>query len=186
MVMGDAGTASLITKDEGKMSFHIQSDGSGADKLIVPAGGFRMPKNEDTCVLKWDEDNNGRTLEDMYMNGMAIFSFAITKVHKNILELLDIAGWNINDVDLFALHQANKFMVDFIGRKLKVSSEKVPVNANKYGNTGPATIPLLLSDICSYDNNNLNKVVMTGFGVVLLVIYLKHIFMNQLTRNQNE
>lgn len=43
------------------MGFHIQSDGSGADRLIVPAGGFRTPVSERTSILEWDEDHNGRT-----------------------------------------------------------------------------------------------------------------------------
>lgn len=167
MVMGDAGTATLVEKGSSSLGFHIQSDGSGADRLIVPAGGFRQPKTKETSVLKWDEDNNGRTAEDMYMDGMAIFKFAITKVHKNIESLLEMVGWKKEDLNLVALHQANKFMVDYIGKKLKVPSELVPVNVSHYGNTGPATIPLLLSDYCSSKEQNLQKVVLSGFGVGL-------------------
>ncbi len=167
MVMGDAGTATLVEKGVLSLGFHIQSDGSGSDRLIVPAGGFRQPKSDETSVLKWDEDNNGRTAEDMYMDGMAIFKFAITRVHKNIESLLGLVGWEKDDIDLVALHQANKFVVEYIGKKLKVPSERVPVNVSLYGNTGPATIPLLLSDYCSRTNNNLQKVVLSGFGVGL-------------------
>lgn len=82
MVFGDCGTASLVTVGNTSMGFHIQSDGSGADRLIVPAGGFRLPVSEETSVLKWDEDKNGRTMNDLFMDGMAIFNFAITEVHK--------------------------------------------------------------------------------------------------------
>ena len=67
-----AGTASLVTVGNTSMGFHIQSDGSGADRLIVPAGGFRLPVSEETSVLKWDEDKNGRTMNDLFMDGMAI------------------------------------------------------------------------------------------------------------------
>ena len=167
MVMGDAGTATLVTKGDNAIGFHIQSDGSGAERLIVPAGGFRTPKSEETSILKWDEDKNGRTAEDMYMDGMAIFMFAITKVHKNINTLLELVGWEKDDINLVALHQANKFMVENIGKKLKVPAEKVPTNVEYFGNTGPATIPLLLSDYCSYNKQQFNKVVLSGFGVGL-------------------
>ena len=47
LVFGDCGTATIVSKGEGRMGFHIQSDGSGADRLIVPAGGFRLPKSEE-------------------------------------------------------------------------------------------------------------------------------------------
>lgn len=167
MVFGDAGTATLVSKGNNEIGFHIQSDGSGSDRLIIPAGGFRLPASQNTSVLEWDEDHNGRTQNDMFMDGMAIFTFAMTKVHKNIFSLLEDMSWDKDDVNLYALHQANKFMVDRIGKKLKVPVEKVPVNATRYGNTGPATIPLLLSDYCSANTLHLEKVLMSGFGVGL-------------------
>lgn len=167
MVMGDAGTATLVSKGDTSLGFLIHSDGSGADKLIVPAGGFRTPKSEETAELNWDDDHNGRTQEDMFMDGMAIFMFAISKVPKNINSIIELMGWNKEEVGLYALHQANKFMVDYIGKKLKVASDLVPVNATKYGNTGPATIPLLLSDVCSKEQYDLRKTIMSGFGVGL-------------------
>ena len=129
------------------MGFHIQSDGSGADRLIVPAGGFRQPITAETSELKYDEDNNGRTQNDLYMDGMAIFNFAITQVHKNVNALLELVGWEREQVGLFALHQANRFMVNYVRKKLKARAELVPINVENYGNTGPSTIPLLLSDV---------------------------------------
>lgn len=167
MVMGDAGTATIVGKGYSPIGFLIHSDGSGAEKLIIPAGGFRTIKSTATGELKWDEDHNGRTQEDMFMDGMAIFMFAITKVPKNINSIIEQMGWAKEEVGLFALHQANKFMVDYIGKKLKVAPDLVPVNATKYGNTGPATIPLLLSDVCSYKRFDLKKTILSGFGVGL-------------------
>lgn len=167
MVMGDAGTATLVAKGDGEMGFHIQSDGRGADKIIIPAGGGRIPRSAATAELVWDEDGNGRTQEDMFMDGMAIFSFAITKVHKNINTLIKEMKWDKDEVGLFALHQANKFMVDYIGRKLHVDAFKVPVNSVCYGNSGPASIPLLLSDVCARNHYDKEKCILSGFGVGL-------------------
>lgn len=167
MVMGDAGTATLVSKGDAPMGFLIHSDGSGAEKLMVPAGGFRTPHSAQTAELQWDEDHNGRTQNDMFMDGMAIFMFAVTKVPKNVNAVIEQMGWAKEEVGLYALHQANKFMVDYIGKKLKVASHLVPVNATSYGNTGPATIPLLLSDVCCREQYDLRKTVMSGFGVGL-------------------
>ena len=149
MVFGDCGTASLVTVGNTSMGFHIQSDGSGADRLIVPAGGFRLPVSEETSVLKWDEDKNGRTMNDLFMDGMAIFNFAITEVHKNVNSLIEYMDWVKEDVGFYALHQANEFMVNYVRKKLKVAAEVAPANCKDYCNTGPATIPFLLSDVCS-------------------------------------
>ena len=168
MVFGDCGTATIVSKGNSPIGFHIQSDGSGSDKLIIPAGGFRLPISEDTSVLEWDEDKNGRTKNDLFMDGMAIFNFAITKVHKNINALIEEMGWKKEDVGFFGLHQANEFMVNYVRKKLKVAEELAPINVKDFGNTGPATLPLLLSDICSGDHKyNLSKSIMSGFGVGL-------------------
>ena len=127
-----------------------------------------MPISEETSVLEWDEDKNGRTKNDLFMDGMAIFNFAITKVHKNINTLIDEMGWQKEDVGFYGLHQANEFMVNYVRKKLKVDESIVPVNVKDYGNTGPATLPLLLSDVCSGEHTyDLSKTVMCGFGVGL-------------------
>lgn len=168
LVFGDCGTAALVSAANNVMGFHIQSDGSGYDRLIVPAGGFRLPNSDETSKLLWDEENNGRTLNDLYMDGKDIFNFAITKVHKNINALVEKMQWKKEDIGFYALHQANEFMVNYIRKKLNISAEIAPTNCKNYGNTGPASIPLLLSDICSRQHNyDLSKVIMSGFGVGL-------------------
>lgn len=167
MVFGDCGTATIVTAGNTQMGFHIQSDGSGADRLIVPAGGFRTPVSEETSKLEWDEDKNGRTQNDLFMDGMAIFNFAITKVHKNINTLIKEMQWSKEEIGFYALHQANEFMANYVRKKLKITADVAPINCRDYGNTGPATIPFLLSDVCSQKQYDLKKTIMCGFGVGL-------------------
>jgi 3-oxoacyl-[acyl-carrier-protein] synthase-3 len=167
MVFGDCGTATLVTIGTRPMGVSIHSDGSGYASLIVPAGGFRKPPSEKTSELKHDEENNGRTDNNMYMDGMNIFNFAISNVPADINELIRNMEWEKGEIGIFALHQANEFMVNYIRKKLKVSSEKMLVNVKNYGNTGPASIPLLLSDIGESNHFHLDKVIMSGFGVGL-------------------
>jgi len=167
MVFGDCGTATLVTRGTASIGFSVCSDGSGYDRLIIPAGGFRLPSSEETKMLLFDEDRNGRTQEDMFMDGMAIFDFAITNVPQNVNDLIEQMQWRKEDIALFAMHQANKFMVNCIRKKIMVEAEKMPVNIANYGNTGPASIPLLLSDVCSVSQYDLDKVILSGFGVGL-------------------
>jgi 3-oxoacyl-[acyl-carrier-protein] synthase-3 len=165
MLFGDCGTATLVTNGTHPMGISIHSDGSGFDQLIVPAGGFREPVSEKTSMFVFDEDNNGRSRNAMFMSGMDILNFAISNVPKDIAMLVDYMKWEKESIGLFALHQANEFMVNYIRKKIKSSSEKTPVNVKHYGK--PASIPLLLSDICSSRSLNLKKVIMSGFGVGL-------------------
>ena len=168
MVFGDCGTATIVSKGDGRMGFHIQSDGSGSDNLIVPAGGFRLPVSEETSILEWDGDNNGRTKNDLFMDGLVIFNFAINNVHKNINTLIEEMDWDKESVGFYGLHQANDFMVRYVRKMLKVDKSLVPVNIKDRGNTGPATLPLLLSDVCSGPcPYSLKRSILSGFGVGL-------------------
>lgn len=170
LVFGDGGSATLIERNDKSedMFFSIYSDGSGFKDLIIPAGGCRSPRSDNSKIVKEDKDGNIRSENDLYMDGMAIFNFAINKVPSIINETLDKVGWNKDDVDLFALHQANKFMIDYLRKKTKVLAEKMPVMIDGFGNTGSASIPILLSEL--YSNNiavNCKKVILCGFGVGL-------------------
>ena len=78
MVFGDCGTATLISKGDFPIGVSLKSDGSGYDKLIVPAGGFRKPISSDTSVLQFDQDGNGRTGNGQFMDGRGIFNFFIS------------------------------------------------------------------------------------------------------------
>lgn len=167
MVFGDAGTATLVEKGSEEMFFNIKAKGAGKDSLIVPAGGYRLPSDESTRITKAAEEGCYRSQDDLFMDGMAVFNFAITKVPKLIKESLEFLKWEQSQVDAFILHQANKFMVDYLRKKLKVEERKVPVEVRNYGNTGPASIPLAISSRYNEKKGSLNKVILSGFGVGL-------------------
>jgi 3-oxoacyl-[acyl-carrier-protein] synthase III len=75
----------------------------------------------------------------------------------------------MNDVDIFLFHQANEFIIDRIRRKLNLPEGKVPFNSSRFGNTGPASIPLALSleALDKSKENSFQKVILRGFGTGL-------------------
>lgn len=166
MVFGDGGSATLIEEGGDELSFIIYSDGSKFDSLIIPDGGARNPINESSGQLNFDSDGNGRTSSNLFMDGMAIFNFAINRVPPLIQEILEYVKWEKDEVDLYAMHQANKFMIDYLRKKCKVRIERMPVVVDGIGNTGPGTIPILLTELNS-KSNILNKVILCGFGIGL-------------------
>lgn len=99
------------------------------------------------------------------MNGRAIFNLSVTQVPLQINQLLDMVGLTNSDVDLFLFHQGSKYMVEQLSMRMNLPSEKVPVNLAEQGNTVSSTIPLLLEKYL--DNESLNTIVMSGFGVGL-------------------
>lgn len=169
MVFGDGGSATVLEKGNDTISFNIQSDGSGADSLIIKSGAFRNPSDEKSKIPLLMEEGNYRSDEDIYMGGMDIFNFALREVPTIVAAHLKDLNKTKDDIDLFVLHQANKFMVNYLRKRMKISKEKVPVEVDNYGNTGPCSIPLVLSSKGNNykKENKLKSVMMCGFGVGL-------------------
>lgn len=144
-LFGDAGTCTALVYDESSegVKLHLGTDGSGKDAILVPEGGYRNPFNEKT--LEWKEVEGGYAQGiHARMDGMSVFSFAITKGPKSIKGLCERYGIDINSVDSFFLHQANKLITDKIRKKLKVEEDKCPISMDYFGNTSCATIPLTM------------------------------------------
>ena len=75
---------------------------------------------------------------------------------------------DISKVDWFVLHQANQRILDAVGERLNISSDKILSNLRDYGNTSAATIPLLLDE--SIRDKKIKKndlIVLSGFGAGL-------------------
>jgi 3-oxoacyl-[acyl-carrier-protein] synthase III len=167
MVFGDAASATILEKGKTSAGFIIRSDGSGAKDLIVPAGGYRLPASVATKQLQKFEGDIYRSQEDLFMDGMQILNFSLRAVPSIVKDSLEQMQWRQDDVNSFILHQANEFMVSYLRKKMKLTEEKVPIAVENYGNTGPSSIPLTLSDKFSNNNGHLKKILMCGFGVGL-------------------
>ena len=142
---GDAGTACLIEKgDYGESFFLLSGDGAGADTVKVPHGGFRYPLTADSFLEKEREEGNYRREVDITMDGIGTFNHAVSAIPRQVKQLMREAAITVEDVDYFVSHQANRFMVDFIVKRLKFDTNKVPFCLEKYGNTSAASIPLTI------------------------------------------
>ncbi|MFV8368177.1 ketoacyl-ACP synthase III [Flavobacterium sp. LB2R40] len=167
-IFGDAAAATLITADEGFCSigdFVFGTDGKGADNLIVKQGGMRFPvlnDNEDVC----DEFGNVRNDKNLFMDGAAIFNFTIESVPKLAQAILQKSKLNMEQVDLFIFHQANKYMLNHLRRKIGIPEEKFFIEMEYCGNTVSSTIPIALYE--AQKKQKLiqgNNVILAGFGV---------------------
>jgi 3-oxoacyl-[acyl-carrier-protein] synthase III len=147
-LFGDGAAATLISPvmadEEFIGPFVFGTDGGGAGRLIVPAGGFRLRSSHETAIARDDGTGNIRSLENIYMDGPEIFNFSLREVPKTVTELLQKANITKEDVDFFIFHQANKFMIEQLRRKLKIPVEKFCINMESYGNTVSATIPMAM------------------------------------------
>ncbi len=162
---GDAGTACLVEKgDFGEATFLLTSDGAGEKSVIVPARGFRNPLTVDSLTDKEYENGNMRRDIDITMDGIDTFNHAIRVIPKQAKALMQECGINQDDVDYLVSHQANKMMIDFIVKRLKFDTSKVPFSIAKFGNTSCASVPLtIVSEL--YDKlEGTKRLLMTSIG----------------------
>ena len=162
---GDAGTACLVEKgDFGESIFELTADGIGQDFVKVPYGGFRNPLKAENLEMKEREDGNFRRDTDITMDGMETFNHAITTIPRQIKALMKDAEITVDDIDYLVSHQANKMMIDFIAKKMKVPAEKVPFCIQKYGNTSCASIPItIVSELCGKLDGT-NRILFSAIG----------------------
>ena len=165
MLFGDGGSATLVVPGNDQHTYSVRTDGSGARSLIIPAGGARQPRSATTGVPREAEDGNVRSEEDLFMDGIAVLYMALRYVPETIDEAVALAGWTRSDVSFFGLHQANRFMTDYLAKKLKAPPGSVPFGAADVGNTGPASIPVLLAREHATLAGRLERSVLCGFGV---------------------
>lgn len=169
-LFGDAGTATLVEKGNFPDSyFSLNSDGNGADIMLIPYGGCRLPSSPEGFIEETDEDGNVITGHNIRMKGMDVFNFGIRVVGSDIKNLLTFCNMKTEDLDLLIFHQANRFMNDFFAKLLKIPKEKTPYSMSLYGNTSSASVPLTIVaemyDETKYPNRD--KVLMSGFGAGL-------------------
>ncbi len=167
MVMGDAGTATLVTKGAHlESAFSFFNDGAGMRSLYIPAGGSRIPHQTGrTDREERDDQGNVRTKENMYMDGLAVMLFLLNAAPDIITDAMQLLDWKKEQVDVFAFHQANALILKTLGKRMHLQPDKV-VNFLRFcGNTGSASIPLAL---CGTNSANMSpiwdKAVLCGFG----------------------
>ena len=150
-IFGDA--VSLVEvaysdKDDDTVLFDIFTDGKGCNDIVMKGTIF-------------DDTNNFQ----LSMNGTNVLTFAMSQAPKSLNRLIEHFGIDSNLVSGVYLHQANKFVVDKVSSRLKTIDKSLVHNdCSDTGNTGPASIPVLMEKI--HGKGMLNGFALScGFGV---------------------
>ena len=172
-LFGDGAAATLIsavkaTKEEPIGPFVFGTDGSGADLLIVPAGGHRLPASAETAIEQPDGKGGIRSLNQLKMHGPGIFSFAVDRVPSMVEELLQKSGKTREEVGCFIFHQANKYMLDRLQELCNLKGANFFNDVMHRGNTVSSSIPIAMVDAWRSGMLKPNEwVMLVGFGVGL-------------------
>ena len=145
-------------------NFCLGTDGRGAENLIVKTGAIRTPQKKDD--ITFDENGNPVSSDYLFMNGSEIFNFTLEAVPVLVNDTLQKNEMLKENIDLFVFHQANKYMMNFLRKKIKIEEEKFYYCLEKFGNTVSSTIPIALKQALSDSSiKKENNILIAGFGV---------------------
>ena len=169
-LFGDAAAATLIEGVDAEQSsigpFVFGTDGRGADRLCVPAGGARLPVSPSTADAMTDGAGNVRSAENLFMDGAAIMAFSLTEIPKAVARLAELSGIGLDEMDAFIFHQANAFLLEALRRKTDLPRSKFIVCMSHHGNTVSSSIPLALEGYLR-ERTSPASVMLVGFGAGL-------------------
>lgn len=159
-IFGDAGTATLVSQTNAYESekyispIYAGTDGSGGRNLVSHKGGCRGQNAE----------AEGRFA--LWMDGPEIFNFTLHVVPEIVNRTLRSENLELEDIDLFVFHQANKYMLEHLRKKLGVDSNRFFISLEECGNTVSCSIPIALRNAeLSGRLKNGDRVLLVGFGV---------------------
>lgn len=166
-VFGDAVSATLLkwTEDNIEAFFVTGSDGKGWNKIVYPIGGTKLPFTKENIDLYVEDENGNKwSSKQAILKGEDVFNFTMDVAPQLIKDTMSAAGWTANDVDLFAIHQANKQIVENIIAKAEIPAEKAPTDVfSKYANNSTNSVVTVLCD----QTKPLCKTILCAFGVGL-------------------
>jgi 3-oxoacyl-[acyl-carrier-protein] synthase-3 len=163
-IFGDAAAATLISTDGFAeiQNFSLGTNGKGAKNLIRKTGGLRYPGKLND--LRFDENNNPISSDYLFMNGSEIFDFTLETVPILVQDTLSKNGLDQKQIDLYIFHQANKHMLNFLRKKIKIEEDRFYYFLEKVGNTVSSTIPIALKE-AQVEKKLKGNVLLAGFGV---------------------
>lgn len=167
-LFGDGGVAALIERDPkfGKSTISMNTDGSRADLIMIPAGGYRKMSSAETVVEKViDEFGNMRSEEQGYMRGGDVFNFVIREIPRDIKNTVAYAGREMDSFDYVVFHQANNFINTYIAKKMKLDTNKIASTFAKFGNTSSVSVPLTIVSELQGKLDGKKELLLTAFGV---------------------
>lgn len=156
-LFGDAAAAVLIEPTEENIGiidgvYHV--NGEGLQYLVMKAGGSALPTTHETVDARQ---------HFLYQEGRNVYKHAVTDMVESSRDVMQRNNLTVEDVDWFVPHQANLRIIEAVGGRLGINSEKVLVNIQYQGNTSAASIPLCLDQYKDKLKKG-DKIVLTAFG----------------------
>jgi len=153
-LFGDGAGAVVLDADPAArpIRFELGADGAGAESVIVPGSGSRLP-----AALP----------ESDVMQHLSCIRMAGRDVYRKAVKTMSAQGASLgrDGFDLLVAHQANRRILDECAAQLGIDKGKVFVNIEQYGNTSAGSIPIALCE--AWETGRLrpaDRLLLLGFG----------------------
>ena len=159
VLFGDGAGAAVVSRssdDSGVIANTLGADGSQGEILKIPGGGSCHPPTQETL---------NENLHFLKMQGSEVFKTAVRTMEEAVHDALKKAKLTIDDINMLIPHQANIRILKAVQERLKLPSEKVYVNVDRYGNMSSASTVVAFYD--AIKENKIKKgdiIVLVAFG----------------------
>ena len=139
VLFGDGAAAAVLGTVPAGRGFHdfsLGSDGTGADLVLIPAGGSRHPASISTV------ENGGHTVQ---MRGERITSYVSSAFPRVVSEILARNNLGVKDIDVYANHQPNPVLLAKLAEQAGIPRDRLPIVGDTVGNIGAASAPYALA-----------------------------------------
>jgi len=161
-----ADTLTRITNWSDRSNAFLFGDGAGAVVLEAVPG--------EPALLGWDIGVDGSLqplmyadhgAEGMTMRGQEVFRKAVRVTVDSANKSLERAKVGADDIALFVPHQANLRIMEAVGQRLAIPSERMMSVIGQTGNTSSASIPIALTEAAESGRlSDGDLVLLAGFG----------------------
>jgi 3-oxoacyl-[acyl-carrier-protein] synthase-3 len=165
-IFGDAASATLVsTAGFAEIKeFELGTDGAGANNLIVKEGGMKHPVKSNQEII--EAEGGPIWPSNLYMNGSEIFNFTLESIPPLVKTTIQKNNITEENVDMYILHQANKYMLNHLRKKMGIPEGKFYIYMKNCGNTVSSTIPIALHEALITNQITSNQqILLAGFGV---------------------
>lgn len=157
VLFGDGAGAAVVRAEEGTAGLLAFDQGSDGVKGGVLA--CRGRSNNNPLV------ETSKEPAYVHMDGQEVYKFAVTAVPRSLQKAMQAAGLTVEDIDYFALHQANIRILQSVAKRLKAAEDKFPISLDHCGNISAASVPILLDEMNRKGMLKPGmKIALSGFG----------------------
>ncbi len=147
VLFGDGAAATVLSACDdptrGCLYQHVGSNGHGGKELYCPRHEAHVPADDDGIF--------SGAFNTLQMNGREVYKFAVSTLQRCIEDAVEKAGLKLDDLAMVIPHQSNARIMESVRDRLKLPTDKLYINIDRFANTSAASVPICLHELMTAD-----------------------------------